>query len=156
MDIDNFLILMRKLQMENVDYLLVGGVALNLHGILRATEDIDIFIRPDEENVERFKRSLHAIWDDTEIDTITLADLAGEYPVIRYGSPDGAMVIDIMARLGDAFRFEDLETETILLEGVSVRLATPRTLYRMKKDTMRPIDRADAAALQEKFNLTEE
>lgn len=156
MDIDKFLSFMRELQGKGVDYFLVGGVALNLHGILRATEDIDLFIRPEAENVDQLKQSLRAVWDDPDIDTITVADLAGDYPVIRYGSPDGDMVIDIMARLGDTFRFEDLEAETVLVEGVSVRIATPRTLYRMKKDTVRPMDKADAVALQEKFNLTGE
>ena len=41
----------------------------------------------------------------------------------------------------------------MMVEGVPVRVATPATLYRMKKDTLRPIDRADAAALREKFRL---
>jgi hypothetical protein len=34
-----------------------------------------------------------------------------------------------------------------------VRVATPRMLYRMKRHTVRPIDRADAEALREKFDL---
>jgi hypothetical protein len=39
---------------------------------------------------------------------------------------------------------------------VRVRVATPRTLYRMKKDTVRPQDRLDAQALRERFDLPEE
>jgi hypothetical protein len=42
------------------------------------------------------------------------------------------------------------------VEGVPARVATPGTLYRLKRDTVRPIDRANAAALKEKFGLTEE
>ena len=42
-----------------------------------------------------------------------------------------------------------------MVEGIKVPVATPATLYRMKKDTVRPIDRADAAALREKFGLGE-
>lgn len=42
------------------------------------------------------------------------------------------------------------------MEGVSVRVATPRTLYRMKKDTVRPQDRLDAAALLQRFGPLEE
>jgi hypothetical protein len=44
----------------------------------------------------------------------------------------------------------------VTIEGVPVRVATPATLYRMKKDTVRPIDRADAAALRDKFRLAED
>jgi hypothetical protein len=39
---------------------------------------------------------------------------------------------------------------------VRVRLATPRTLYRMKKGTARLIDRADAEALRRRFGLEDE
>ena len=34
-----------------------------------------------------------------------------------------------------------------------VRIATPRALYRMKRDTVRPIDRADADALRRRFAI---
>ena len=33
-----------------VEYAVVGGVAVNAHGYVRATHDLDIFIRPTEEN----------------------------------------------------------------------------------------------------------
>jgi hypothetical protein len=61
--------------------------------------------------------------------------------------------IDILARLGEAFRYADLECEVLRVEGVTVRVATPRTLYRMKKDTVRPQDRLDAEVLKERFGL---
>lgn len=156
MDFERFLILLRDLERNKVDYVLVGGVALNLHGIIRATEDIDLFVRPEECNVERLKSALRSVWDDPDIDQITAADLGGNYPTIRYGPPGEDFVIDFISRLGSAFRFEDIQAETVDVEGVQVRLVTPRMLYRMKKDTVRPIDRADAAALQEKFEIQEE
>ena len=153
MDFERFLDLLRALAREEVDYVLIGGVALNLHGIVRATEDVDLFIRPTEDNVGRLKRALRSLWNDPEIDQISVTDLAGDYPTIRYGSPDETLLIDLLARLGSAFGFDDLEIQTAMVEGVPVRLATPATLYRMKKDTVRPIDHADATALREKFRL---
>ena len=44
MDFERFLAFLRELERNMVDYVLVGGVALNLHGIIRATEDIDLFV----------------------------------------------------------------------------------------------------------------
>lgn len=41
MDFEKFLALLKALAHEGVDYVLVGGVALNVHGIVRATEDVD-------------------------------------------------------------------------------------------------------------------
>jgi hypothetical protein len=156
MDFDKFLEVLRALAREGVDYVLVGAVALGVHGIVRATEDVDLFIRPDGENVERLKRALWSVWDDPDIAGITADDLAGEYPTVRYGPPGEGFVIDLLSRLGSAFAFEDLESETMSVEGVPARVATPATLYRMKRGTLRPIDRADAETLREKFGLVEE
>ena len=156
MDFERFLFLLRALEEYTVDYVLVGGVALNMHGIIRATEDIDLFVQPTPENIARLRQALQAIWADPDIDEITAEDLNGEYPAIRYGPPDEDFAIDIISQLGTAFRFEDLQIEIVQIEGVAVRLATPSTLYQMKKNTVRPIDRADSAMLREKFALQNE
>ena len=155
MDFEVFLSLLRALEQHGVDYMLVGATALSMHGVVRATEAIDLSVHPDSQNVERLKRALRSVWDDPEIDQISTQDLTGGYPKIRYVPPGGSPVVDLLSSLGTELRFEDLESETLVLEGVRVRVATPQTLYRMKKDTVRPIDRADAQALREKFKLEE-
>lgn len=153
MNLDKILELLRALQHEHVDYVLVGGVAVNLHGLPRQTEDVDLFVRPTEENIERLRNALRAVWHDAAIDEITAEGLAGPYPTIRYGTPDEDVVVDVLAKLGEAFRYEDLEVQILDWEGVQVRLATPRTLYNMKRDTMRSLDRIDADRLNRKFGL---
>jgi hypothetical protein len=91
--------------------------------------------------------------DDASIQELSAADLAGTYPVIRYISPDGTLVIDVMSRLGEMFSYESLQFEERSYTGVTVRVATPATLYEMKRGTLRLQDRADAAALKEAFDL---
>jgi hypothetical protein len=39
------------------------------------------------------------------------------------------------------------------VEGIRVSVATPEELYRLKKDTVRPLDRADAERLKQHFEL---
>ena len=141
---------------EGVDYVLIGAAALNAHGIVRATEDIDVMVRATPENVARLRRALRSVWDDPTIDEITVEDLSGDYPAIRYGPPAGALYLDLIARLGEAFDFADIDSQSIDLGGVSARVATPKSLYRMKKDTVRPIDHADAALLRKRFGIEEE
>ena len=145
-----------ELNRAGVDYVVVGGVALNVHGLVRATEDLDIFVRPAVENIGKLRKALHAVWNDPEIEKITADDLCGDYPAVRYGPPQGTLYLDILTRLGEATAFADLEAEEKYVEGVLVRVATPRTLYKMKKDTVRSIDHSDAAALRIAFNLTDE
>ena len=153
MDFEKFVELLGALDRERVDYVLVGAVALGLHGLVRATQDIDLFVRPSDDNVERLRRALASVWDDPDIAQITTADLTGDYSTIRYGPPGEDFVVDFISRLGSMFSFDDLEAQTIAVEGIAVRVATPATLYKMKRDTARPIDRADAAALRQKFGM---
>ena len=153
MSFDRFLQLLRELEAHRVDYVLVGGAALNLHGIIRATEDIDFFVRLEEGNVERLRAALRAVWNDPQIEEIKACEMADAYPFIRYGPPNEDFAIDLLSRLGTELAFDDLDVEVFELDGVKIRLATAATLYRMKKGTIRPIDRADVAALREKFRL---
>jgi nucleotidyltransferase AbiEii toxin of type IV toxin-antitoxin system len=141
---------------EGVRYVIFGAAALNLHGLARFTEDLDIFVTPDEDNVARLRQALHSVFGDAHIDEITSADLSGEYPAIQYVPPEGTFHIDILSRLGEAWRFDDLEMMRMPFDELTVSVATPMTLYRMKKDTVRLKDKADADLLRRRFNLKDE
>lgn len=147
---------LRALEQEGVEYVLVGGLAINLTGITRATQDVDIVLRLTEHNVDRLRKALRRVWSDPAIDEIRYEDLAGEFPAITYGPPDEAFGIDIVVRLGEMFSYENLRFETKPWQGVRVCLATPQTLYRMKKGTVREIDRRDAAELAQRYNIQKE
>jgi hypothetical protein len=153
MQADPVVSVLEALERERVRYVLFGAVALNIHGLPRFTEDLDIFVAPERENVESLKRALRSVFADPHIDEISADDLLGDYPAIQYVPPDGAFHVDILTKLGEAFRYEDLETERLPFEGLTVTVVTPRTLYRMKMDTVRPKDRMDAEALRQKFGL---
>ncbi|NWG12186.1 MAG: nucleotidyl transferase AbiEii/AbiGii toxin family protein [Acidobacteria bacterium] len=154
MDFERFLALLQALRDREVEYVLVGAMAMTVHGIVRATRDVDLFVRPAPDNIARLRAALTLVFpEDHSIAQISAEDLAGEYPAIRYNSPDGSLSIDILARLGDAFSFEEIRFEERTYEGIPVRVATPAMLYEMKKDTMRLQDRADAEAIREEFGL---
>jgi Nucleotidyl transferase AbiEii toxin, Type IV TA system len=156
LDFDRLLAIANAFNREGVEYMVFGGAAVNLHGLFRATEDFDFFVRPAPENVARIKRALRSIWNDPSIDEIQDDDMIGAYPSFRYGAPDEDVVIDVVSRLGEAFSYEDLDAEVHEVKGVPVRVATPATLVRMKRDTVRYKDHEDAAKLRAKFNLPEE
>lgn len=155
MDLDEVMKVLAAFERERVEYVLVGGVAVNFHGLIRATEDLDIFVRPTAENVARLRKALMSVYDDPSIAEISEADLAGDYPAVRYYPPSGDLFLDIVSRLGEFARYEDLEVQEIDSGGIKVRVATPETLYWLKKGTVRDIDRFDAEALRQKFGLEE-
>jgi hypothetical protein len=156
-DRDELLTVLRAFEAASLEYVLIRASAMGFHGVVRATEDVDLLIRATPENIGRLRTALRAAYpDDPSVSDILEDDLLGDYPAVRYYPPSGDLYFDVMTRLGDAADFDTVEAMTKDFEGTRVSVATPKALYRLKKDTVRPIDRQDAAALRERFNLTED
>jgi hypothetical protein len=156
-DRDEMLRVLRAFEREGLEYVLIGAAAMGFHGLVRATEDVDIFIRATTENVERLKRAFRAAYDgDPNVEDIRSADLLGDYPAVRYYPPSGDLYFDVMTRLGEVASFDTVAAETKEVEGIRVSVATPDALYRLKRGTVRPLDRQDAEALRRHFGLEEE
>jgi hypothetical protein len=153
MDYDLTRAVLAALEREGVKYVVFGAVALALHGLPRATEDLDVFVAPERDNIERLKAALRSVFDDPCIDEISADDLLGEYPAVQYVPPTGNFHIDVLTRLGERFDFASLASEKVDFDGVSVSTVTPETLYRMKKDTVRPKDWGDAQRIARRFGL---
>ena len=145
----------RSFESEGLEYVLIDATAMGFHGLIRATEDVDLLIRATEANIERLRRAFRKAYaDDPHIDEIKAVDLMGDYPALRYYPPSGDLFFDVMTRLGEAANFDTAEVKDV--EGIRVRIATPKALYRLKKDTVRPLDRQDAAALRARFDLSDD
>lgn len=153
MELEDVLTVLEAFERAGVRYAVFGGLAMAAHGFDRATRDLDLFVPPDAQNVARLRRALTDVFDDPDIAAITAEDLGGEYPAMQYGPPGVDFTIDIVSRLGDAFRFEDLEVQRVKAGTVTITVVTPETLYRMKRDTIRLRDRDDAQRLAQAFGF---
>jgi hypothetical protein len=117
--------------MKRVDCYVFGGIALNIHGLVRATEDVDLFVRPDRQNIERLRTAVRLVFPyDPTVNEISPDDLVGPYPAVRYNSFDGTMSVNIVTHLGEDFCFDDLEGEAREFHGIRVKVVTPSMLYR--------------------------
>ena len=143
---ETFMKVIESLEREGVQYILIGGYAVIIHGFNRFTQDMVICVQMESTNIESLRAALDNVFHDESLMEISAEEIE-QYPVIRYGSPDGFLV-DIIGRMGDAYRYEDLEYETVMIEGKAIRVATPDTLYRMKISTVRPKDHQDAEFLK--------
>lgn len=73
--------LLRSLNANAVDYVIIGALAFPVHGYSRSTLDIDIFIRPDARNAERVHKALREFgYDMTDV---TPDDLLASKVLIR-------------------------------------------------------------------------
>lgn len=151
MDYDVLERFVTQLNAHKVEYIIVGAVGLVLNGLVRATDDADLFVRPTRENLERLRAALRATWED---DRIAQVDFFGEDDLlyaVTYVPPNGEISLDLLPRLGEAFSWEDLDSHWVEFQGTRACIATPRTLRRMKKDTPRLQDQADAQKLLDHF-----
>ncbi len=142
-----FLDVIDALEKENVDYILIGGFAMVLYGMPRATNDMGIFIKNKKESIERLQKSLFTLFNDKSVFQINHTELK-DYSVIRYGAEEG-FYIDVLSKLGTAFSFEDLKYEMINVDGHQIKIASVETLYKLKEKTLRAIDKTDLIFLKQ-------
>ena len=117
MERDEILRVLRAFEKVQLEYVLIGAAAMGIHGVVRATEDLDLFIRATAENIERLKSAFRTVYDnDPNIDEISADDLLGDYPAVRYYPPSGDLYFDVMTRLGQAASFESVVTGPIPLD----------------------------------------
>jgi hypothetical protein len=156
MDRDEVMRVLRAFESARLEYVLIGAAAMGFYGLVRATEDVDLFIRATPENIEKLRVALRTAYEgDPNINEISSTDLLGEYPALRYVPPTGDLYFDVLTRLDEIATFETIEAEVKEVEGTQVSVATPAALYRLKKGTVRAQDQVDAAALRERFSLKE-
>ncbi|MCA1562991.1 MAG: nucleotidyl transferase AbiEii/AbiGii toxin family protein [Acidobacteria bacterium] len=149
--------ILRAFETARLEYVLIGATAMGFHGLVRATEDVDLLVRALPENIERLRTALRESYDgDPLVNDISAEDLLGDYPAVRYYPPSGDLYFDILTRLGEVTSFENVASEVKEVDGIRVPVATPAALYRLKRGTGRPIDHQDAAALREQFGLKED
>lgn len=146
---DKFLELMKTLEEYNVEYILIGGLAINIHGFTRNTEDIDLFINPTNKNINNIQKALYKVFNDDEIYQITAEEIE-KYSVIRYGT-DFFFYIVIISNIGEKFHFADLNYAEKTIDDIKIKVADIETLYKLKEKTFREIDQLDIKFLKTKM-----
>lgn len=146
---DPFRDAIRELQAANAKFLLVGAHALAIHGVPRATADLDIFVAADKTNAKRVWQALAAFGAPLESLGITVADLAKPDIVAQIGVPPYR--IDVLTGL-TGVRFKDAwarRFETTFEGLAEVPVISREDLIRNKRATGRTRDLADVEALGE-------
>ena len=137
--------MLSALSAEGAEYLLVGAYALAVHGLPRATGDMDIWVRPTPDNASRVWKALLRFGAPSG--DLTIQDLEAPGTVFQIGV--APCRIDILTRI-TAVQFEEAwatRFETTLL-GLTVPVINKELLIRNKRATDRPKDIADALWLE--------
>ena len=145
--------LLERLVGADVRFVLVGGLAVNAWGYLRATRDIDVVPDPSRENLERLDALLRSL--DGKVDVGgSLLEGSAISTFLRTG--DRALVqtelgqVDVLQGLPQVPRYAELDAaaEAIDLDGLPVRVCSLEHLLAMKRASDRPRDHDDLEALE--------
>jgi hypothetical protein len=130
---------------EGADYLLVGAYAVAVHGIPRATGDLDLWVRVSAENAARVRRALARF--GAPLNDVRESDLTSPGTVVQIGVAPRR--IDLLTTL-DGLEFDDAWTRRmhVDVEGLRVPVIGRADLVRNKKAVGRPQDLADVARLE--------
>jgi len=137
--------MLSALSAEGVEHLLVGAYAMAVHGVPRATGDIDLWVRPSPENAEKVLRALARY--GAPIAGLTVDDLSRPGTVFQIGVAPNR--VDVLTAI-DGVDFQEAWSRRITteIEGMSVPVIGFDDLVRNKRATDRPRDRADAEELE--------
>ena len=130
---DLFLKLLRRFQEEGVEYVLVGGQAVRLNGFVRATEDVDVLLKPGRANGEKIIRALSFLPASSELD-ISWFDALPDGEVENIRVADTLLVDLLFAANGQTLESLAGHIVQIDIEGVTVRLLDIDGLLKTKTD----------------------
>ena len=141
--LDDLKTLIRSLDANGVDYLLIGGFALAAHGYQRATTDIDLMVAATVDAGERMKAALMVLPDQAAKDLEPGWFEEGEN--IRVAD---AFIVDIMLNAnGQTFDTLKQHVQTIDVEGVKIRTVSLEGLL-LTKRTLREKDQQDCVVIE--------
>jgi hypothetical protein len=127
-----------------VEYVVVGGVAVNAHGFVRNTRDLDLFLRPTVENATAAFQALLQL--GAPLDGLSPEDLLNDEEHYQLLTEHGQ--IDILMSIGE-MSFDQAwknRVETVI-DGIVVRFISRDDLIENKRQVGRLIDLADVEQL---------
>jgi hypothetical protein len=141
--------LLRRLSEAKVDFVLVGGLALNAWGVVRGTKDIDVVVAPDPENFDRLANVAVEVHGHVQAGESFLSSKPSIATQLRSGEQVTIETelgrLDVVQGLDGVPTYEELRTrasETEVL-GVTVAVCSIEDLKAMKRAAGRTRDLAD-------------
>ncbi len=154
-----YLDLFRALEAKQVRYLLVGGIAMNLHGVPRMTMDVNIMLAMDEANLRAFLGAANdlglepvaPVKIDELLNPSSRKAWVSEKHMIAFAlrpqDPKGPTVdvlIDPPVNVTDSLKRAEIK----VIEGAHVSLAAVEDMIALKRSTGRAQDEADIEQLE--------
>lgn len=145
---DFYLKVLESFNVQGVNYLVVGGFAVNFHGYNRATADLDLWISNDEDNLDRIQAAIEKIGFEFN------EEAKGELRSDRMISfSDSNSVVELITRLkiSKEVSFQSALKSAVVktVEGVEIQVISFHHLKKEKAKSKRYKDLDDLSKLEE-------
>jgi hypothetical protein len=141
------------LDTHGVEYVVVGGIAVQVHGHVRMTNDVDLMPAPSPQNLDRLAQALNELdarvlnpgSEDLDVDASMLPRATLWQLATRHGD------VDVLHEAPGAVSYTELRERALVIRlgDRQVAVASKDDLINMKRASARPVDLADVAALTE-------
>jgi hypothetical protein len=144
---DDLVALCRLLNSVGARYMIIGGFAIMYSGYGRTTGDVDLLFDTALENEAKVYRCLESLPDKAVLQL--QPGEVGRYTVVRVADE---ITIDLM-HSASGIDYAEASKEVVIrtVQGVPIPFASPRLLWRMKKNTHREKDAADLVFLRQQY-----
>jgi len=143
----DFADLLIELCEAKAEFLLVGGWAVILYGHVRATDDMDVFVRPSKVNSERVFAALEAFGAPLQAHAVAAGHFANEGHAYRFGI--APLKVEVLTQIsGVSFDEAIRGAKTFELEGYQIPYIGKDALITNKKCAARHKDLADVEELE--------
>jgi len=130
---------------QEADFALIGAYAMATYGIVRATMDIDLWIRATPQNASRVYQALAAF--GAPVKETSILDFSSPHMVFQIGVAPRR--IDILTSIsGVSYDEAEREFSNIDVDGLSIKVLSVRHLIKTKNATGRNKDLADVELLE--------
>jgi len=132
---------------HRVDFVIIGGLAVQAHGHVRTTQDVDLFPAPGRANLERLAEAVLSLGARAAGGALVDAARIEAAGTLTLDSPLGG--IDVHLAPPGATAYEAVRSRALEIEvaGIRVAIAGKDDLIAMKRASGRPLDRGDVIAL---------
>lgn len=141
--------LLRRISEGGVEFVLVGGLAVNAWGVVRGTKDVDIVVSPDPENLKRLAEvavEVHGHVQSRESFLSTPFSIEAELASGRRVAIETEIgLVDVVQGLDGVPAYASLRASAVNTEilGVMIPVCSLDDLRRMKSAAGRPRDLVD-------------
>jgi len=143
---EDFVDVLRALGESGAEFIVVGAHAMAVHGVPRATGDLDILVRPTLENAHRVLQALRLFGAPVDAHGIRETDLATPGVVYQIGLPPRR--IDILTEISGVSFDEAWATHVeVEISGIQAPFIGRQALLKNKRATGRDKDLVDARTL---------